>query len=240
VIFTRNFQHLNYCFEEPIAVREDSNGRFYIFPDFAEYPSVTTVLGHKLSEGLVEWQERVGLERADVIKNQAAARGTALHGVCETYLRGVGVNKLKTAPTAFKMFRQIQTYLDRIDNIRCLETPLRSTGRLRVAGRVDCIGEFDRKLSVIDFKSATKPKREDWIENYFLQATCYAMMWNAKSEEQIDQIVIIIGVENGDSQLFIRDTKFFITSLLHSRLEEYHAFQKSSLSSVAEPTVTRT
>lgn len=245
--FSRNFHHLNISFKEPIAVREDSNGRFYEFEHWGEFPSVTTVLGHTLSDGLVEWQKRVGLEQADIIKNKAAARGTALHEVCETYLRGNSVNKLKTAPTAFKMFRQIQPHLDRIENIRCLETCLncrftlwnnywetKSLVHMGVAGRVDCIAEFDRKLSVIDFKSATKPKREDWIENYFLQATCYAMMWNTNQKEKIEQIVIIIGVENGDSQIFMRETKPFIPVLL-KKLEEYHAFQETCISSIAEP-----
>jgi hypothetical protein len=230
-VTSKKFEHLNYIAEEPVHVRENEHGRFYFYADGFAYPSVTTVLGHTLSDGLVEWQERVGLERANAIKNQAAHRGTALHGVCEDYLNNKSVTPLKTLPIAYKMFRQIQPFLNRIDNIRCLETPLRSTGRLRVAGRVDCIAEFDGKVSVIDFKSATKPKQEDWIENYFLQAACYSYMY---SLERIEKIVIIIGVENGDSQIFIRDPSVYLVPLLR-KIEAYYETQESYVSSLAEP-----
>jgi genome maintenance exonuclease 1 len=82
-----------------------------------------------------------------------------------------------------------------------------------MAGRVDCIGEYDGVLSVIDFKTATKTKKEEWIQNYFEQATAYAIMYEELYGEPIKQIVIMITTSEGEIQIFKKKTKDYISPL---------------------------
>ena len=120
--------------------------RVYVTPDGNKYPSVTSVTGLQAKKGIEQWRKRVGTEEADRITNRALSRGTRIHEHCENYL------KLGAAtPDIFdqEMFGSIRPLLDKIDNIHCLETPLWSD-HLQTAGTVDCIAEFEGKLSVID------------------------------------------------------------------------------------------
>jgi genome maintenance exonuclease 1 len=84
---------------------------------------------------------------------------------------------------------------------------------LKLAGRVDCVGEFNGKLSVIDFKGSTKTKREEDIENYFTQTTAYAIMWQEQFKEPIKNICIIITCETGDVQVFERNPVHYVKQL---------------------------
>ena len=101
------------------------------------------------------------------------------------------------------MFSQMVPALDKIDRIRALEQGLYSK-RLGIAGRVDCIAEFDGKLSTIDFKTATR-KRDEINENYPVQATFYSIAWEERTGEKIEQIVILTTTETGELDVYIDD-----------------------------------
>ena len=113
------------------------------------------------------------------------------------------------------LFLQMQSDIDRIGKILSIEAPLWSK-QIGLAGRTDCIGEYDGKLSVIDFKSASKPKSEDGILEYFTQATAYALMWQARTGQPVPNISIIIGVETGECQVFQTNPREHVADLVEA------------------------
>jgi ATP-dependent exoDNAse (exonuclease V) beta subunit len=173
--------------------------RVYKTPSGFAYPSVTTVTGLHTAKGIAEWRKRVGNEEANRISGKASARGTRIHGYCEEYLRG---NLFEADMFDLEMFNSIKFLLDQIDNIHCLEDQLYSD-HLQVAGTVDCIAEFQGKLSVIDFKTASKPKDRDDIHNYFMQCAAYSVAFEERTGIPIGRLVIIMAVENDDPRWFI-------------------------------------
>ena len=187
--------------------------RYYQLPDGTRLPSVTTVIGAKKKQGILEWRKRVGDEVANKISKQATSRGTNLHSLCEKYLNNDPKYLLGTMPDALEMFKSVKPHLNRINNIHYQEQALWSV-KIGMAGRVDCIGEFDGVLSVIDFKTSKRIKTEADIQDYFAQCTAYAMMYEELIGSSIDQIVIIMAVENSDPLIFIQKTEDHINNLL--------------------------
>ena len=187
--------------------------RYYTTPDGVRLPSVTTVIGAKGKEAILKWRAKVGEEVANKISKQATSRGTNLHTICENYLNNDPKYLLKVMPDALEMFKSIKPLLNRIDNIHYQEQALWSKG-IGMAGRVDCIGEFDGKLSVIDFKTSKRVKTKEDIDSYFAQCVAYAMMYEELVGEPIDQIVIIMAVEGSEPLLFIEKTDDHINTLL--------------------------
>ena len=115
-------------------------------------------------------------------------------------------------PVSIKLFEQLKPELLKINNIKAQEVQLYSDG-LGVAGRVDCVGEYDGRLSVVDFKSSRKKKTKSMVKSYFLQATCYALMYEEMTKEKVDQIVILISAEDGTTKAFVEDKEQFIIIL---------------------------
>jgi genome maintenance exonuclease 1 len=183
----------------PKLMRIDSEGgRTYKTPTGEAYPSVTSVVGLHSAQSIQEWRQRIGFEEANMIASRASKRGTAMHSLCEDYLK-TGTAK----PNLFdrEMFNSLRPYLDRIDNVHCLETQLYSH-HLQVAGTVDCIAEFDGKLTVIDFKTSSKAKKRDWIHNYFMQTSAYAVMFEELTGIPVNRLLIIMGVDEQEPLLF--------------------------------------
>lgn len=199
------FTHIphNFCKLESV---EDENGRRYLHED-NYYPSVTTVTGWEKRLFFAEWRKNNQAE-----SRRVTARGTSLHSVIEKYLLNQELNTKEMLPDILALFLQTKTTINRIDNIHALEAPLFSK-TLGLAGRVDCIGEFDNKLSVIDFKGSTKLKREEDIENYFVQATAYSIMWQEQFQIPVKNICIIISCETGDVQVFQRNPIKYVKQL---------------------------
>ena len=152
--------------------------RVYKTPSGKSYPSVTTITGLHTAKNIAEWRKRVGDEEANRISSKASARGTRIHTHCEDYLRG---NIFEADMFDLEMFNSIKFWLDDINNIHALESPLYSDF-LQVAGTVDCIAEFQGKLSVIDFKTSSKPKDREDIYNYFMQTAAYAVAFEERTE----------------------------------------------------------
>ena len=114
--------------------------------------------------------------------------------------------------------------LARVDNVHALETPLYSHV-FALAGRVDCIAEFDSELAVIDFKTSTKEKKEEYIENYFVQESAYAAMFYERTGIKVKKIVTLIATEEGSVQVFQKYNLNDYLQLLKSYKEEFYALQ---------------
>ena len=193
-------EELDYSTRLPeLKTEQKDNLRLYVTPDGEKYPSVTTVLGWHTRKGIMEWRQRVGDEAANKISRQASARGTRFHYQCEDYLNNKEP-KIE-GPGEKSMFQSIKPFLHRIDNIHFQEKTMYSKF-LQTAGRVDCVAEFDNRLSIIDFKTSSKPKKEEYISNYFMQGAAYAVMFEERTAKPIDQICILIAVEGDEAQLF--------------------------------------
>lgn len=204
----------NYCPPRDLANLKTEtlpSGRHYVAPDGTKLPSVTTVLGAKKKQAIMEWRQRVGAEEANRISRQASSRGTNLHSICEDYLNNKKI--LSVMPDAKEMFVSIKPLLNRINNIHYQEQALWSV-KIGLAGRVDCIAEFDGKLSVIDFKTSRRIKSKEDIDDYFAQCTAYALMYEELIGVPIEQIVIIMAVESEQPLLFVEKTEDHINTLL--------------------------
>ena len=175
--------------------------RFYNI-DGKNYPSITTVLGIRKTEQLKGWREKIGENVANWEMGRAARRGKSFHTLVEQYLKGETPSIRDVLPLG--LFKLLKPYIDQIDNIHLLEAIMYSK-KLTVAGQVDCVAEYNGKLSVIDFKTANKERQEDWIDNYFLQTTAYAHMYEETFGTPIEQIVILIASEDGTTQAFIKN-----------------------------------
>jgi len=197
-----NFNHVGIDIPE-IKTENINGGRYYVTPTGVKYPSITTVLSILSKKAIMEWRKRVGAEEANKISTKAARRGTNVHQMCEDYLNNKEYITNKTMPVDKEMFGTLKPILDeRINNIHTQEATLYSD-YLGVAGRVDCIAEFDGRLSVIDFKTSRKLKKKEWISNYFQQASAYCVMYEERTGIPIDQIVILIAVDEEEPQVFV-------------------------------------
>ena len=194
--------------------------RTYLTPSGFSYPSVTTITGQATAEGIKKWRQRVGEEEANRVSARASARGTRIHQYCEDYLRG---NLFEMDMFDTEMFNSIKFLLDQVDNIHCLETPLWSD-HLQVAGTVDCIGEFQGKLSVIDFKTASKPKDRDDIYHYFMQCAAYSVAFEERTGIPIGRLVILMAVDNDDPRWFIEKRDNWIGGFKKLRLDYKQKF----------------
>ena len=185
--------------------------RYYTTPEGIKLPSVTTVLGAKKKEAIMAWRNRVGHDVANAISKKATGRGTNVHTLCERYLNNEALGEIM--PDAKEMFLPLKPLLNRINNIHYQEQALWSVN-IGMAGRVDCIGEFDGVLSVIDFKTSKRIKTKDKIDDYFAQCVAYACMYEELVGIGINQIVIIMAVEDSEPLLFIEKTQDHLNTLL--------------------------
>ena len=183
--------------------------RLYSVPSGGKYPSITTVLScnPEKKASIAKWRARVGVEKAQRISTRAASRGTDFHLMAEDYLNNkYDENKFKGKFLPLMMFKNARPILDRIDNIYAQEAALYSD-HLEIAGRVDCIAEFDGELSIIDFKTSAEEKKLEWIEDYLIQETAYACMLYERYKLKVNKIVTIIACESGDTQVFVEAPK---------------------------------
>jgi len=214
------FNHVNMGVTlEDIKAQTIDGSRVYVV-DGSNYPSISTICSFRKRKSIAEWRARVGEEEATKISTRAASAGTTLHSIVEDYLNNnLDLDKYKDKFLPLLLFKQAKSMLARIDNIHFQEAPLYSH-EFGIAGRVDCIAEFDGKLSIIDFKTSAKEKKESWIENYFVQETGYAKMYEERSGIKVDQIVTLITCQNGFTQVFIKNPDDYVP-LLKDYIAEY-------------------
>ena len=184
------------------------------------YPSITSVTSFYNREIFINWRKKVGNEQADKITKESTARGTAYHDVVEHYMKNGDIKDLKILPFIKFLFLQSKKNLDRINNIHALEKSLYSD-YLGLAGRVDCIAEFDGELAVIDFKTSHKIKPEKWIENYFVQETAYACMYFEMTGIPVKKLITIMVAENGECKVYEKRNKGDYIKLLTRYIKKF-------------------
>jgi hypothetical protein len=196
------FNHVPVELQEMDAVTTDS-GRKYKTPEGVNLPSITTVLSILSRDSIAKWRKRVGEAEANKISTRASGRGTRVHEIIEKYVNNDPNFRDGYTPDIIESFLAVKPILDeRLTKVFAQEAPLYSN-HLGVAGRVDCVGIFDGKPSIIDYKTSMKPKRLDWIKNYFMQESAYVIMWEERTGQPITQLVTIISVDNAEPQVFI-------------------------------------
>ena len=200
--------------------------RFYVTPEDNYYPSITTVLSIRKKEGLMEWRKRVGNDVANYVARTASTRGTKVHHMCEDYLNNQHIEwpeKWKDHQKDFLpwcLFGQLRDkVLGNIDEIYAQECSLYSD-KYKVAGRVDCIAKYKGTLSIIDFKTSTKEKNDEWNENYYIQTSAYDEMFEERTGIDISQIVILVVTEDGTVQEFIKNKYNYLDDLSEA-IEEW-------------------
>ena len=208
------FTFLDYLKEEVDLEAQTIDGtRFYKVPSGKMYPSITSVTSFYNRDVFINWRKKVGEEKANKITRESTFRGTKYHDVVEYYMRNGTIDGLDMLPSTKFLFLSSKKNLDRIDNIHALEKSLYSD-YLGLAGRVDCIAEFDGELAVIDFKTSTKVKPEKWIENYFVQETAYACMYFEMTGIPVKKLITIMVTENGECVVYVKRNKDYYIKLL--------------------------
>jgi genome maintenance exonuclease 1 len=197
-----------------------NTGRKYKCPNGISYPSVTTVLSILSEDAIRAWRKRVGEEEANKISHRAATRGTAVHAIIEDYINNKEDYTEGYMPNVIENFKDVKGILDeRIGKVYAQEVPLYSE-HLGLAGRVDCVAEFDGVLSIVDFKTSRKLKKKEWIEGYFIQESAYAIMWEERTGMPITNLVTIISVDGEQAQVFKEHRDNWAPKLLET-IDEY-------------------
>ena len=211
------YKHNLFNFDYPDLISETKEtGRTYESPEGNRFPSITTVLSILSEDALKAWRKKVGYEKAMKISRQAAWRGTQTHNALEMHVKNIEPSL--DNPLIEFLYKQVAyTLEDRLEEVNGIEQALYSDF-LGVAGRVDLVGIFDGKRSIIDFKTSKRPKEESKIENYFIQATAYSLMFEEMFGIKIPNIVIIVGVDDEPTQVFKKKRKDYIKKLVELRL----------------------
>jgi genome maintenance exonuclease 1 len=212
------FDHVELEFEELETTNIDGQ-RVYQTPD-GNFPSITTVLGRKKAQFFKEWRQRIGEEEANKITTQATRRGTSMHTIVEKYIANETDYFGKSLPNVRSMFNTIKPFIDsHLNNIAGIEIPLWSK-QLGIAGRCDCVGDWKGEKAILDWKTSGKIKKKEWVEDYFLQATAYSIMFEERTGIPINSIVIVMAVENEEPQVFEEKTPDY-WKLLETTLKEW-------------------
>ena len=218
------FNHIQISLPE-VTTETINRKRFYVTPEGEKYPSITTVLSNRKKEGLFEWRKRVGNDVANYVARTSASRGTKVHHMCEDYLNNeFDEEKHRKDFLPFCLFNQLKDQaLCNLNNIYAQEAGLYSD-KYKVAGRVDCVAEYKDTLSIIDFKTSTRERSDDWNENYYIQGSAYAEMFEERTEMKIDQVVILVVTEDGTVQEFVKNKQDYLPMLE----ESINAWSKSN------------
>jgi genome maintenance exonuclease 1 len=209
------FNHVEIEFPKLNRVTTEDGTRVYETPTGETYPSVTTVVSLVKKDIINEWRKRVGEDEANRISSTAARRGTRIHTLCEHY-----ISNKQVQPEIFdvEMWNRFRPLLHNINNVYAIEQALYSH-HLEVAGTVDCIAEYDGKLSVIDFKTSKRIKSRDDIYDYFMQCSAYAVAFEEMTDIPVPQIVILMAVEDEDPLVFVEKRNTWIDKFKDLRLD---------------------
>jgi ATP-dependent exoDNAse (exonuclease V) beta subunit len=199
----KKFNHVGNTLTE-LQTENIDGRRFYKTPN-GNYQSITTLLSNLSKAGISAWRKRVGAEEANRISTKASRQGTAVHALCEQYIKNEEDFLTDSMPHLVEMFESIQPLLNRIDNVHVTEGALYSD-ELQLAGRTDLIAEFDEQLAIIDYKTSRRIKTWEMCASYFMQGAFYAHAYEERTGIPINNIVIIMAVEN-EKPLLFRETK---------------------------------
>lgn len=212
------FTHVDHGIVLPTLTRQTTeSGRKYFTPEGNAYPSITTVLSILGKEEIIAWRKRVGEEEANKISRQASTRGTAVHKLAEDYVDNKPDWKGNHMPSNIATFNSLRPVLDaKLNNVWMQEVFLYSD-KLKTAGQVDCIGEWDGVLSIIDFKTSRRVKKEEDITNYFIQMCFYAAAFLERTGIAIKQAVVVMAVDDNDPLIFKVNTFDYLDHFISVR-----------------------
>ena len=204
----RNLMHWNNKYIYPKSTRSIFQGSRHYSVNQENLPSVTTILKATESEEkkakLEEWKKRVGYKQAEVISKEATSRGSSMHDYLEKFLLGKLNMDLLGDNTREKMMADqiIENGLrDKLSEIWGCEVTLYYPGKY--AGAADCIGIYENKETIIDFKQSNKPKKDEWIDDYYLQCAAYSLAHNKVHGSNITQAAILLCTKDNIFQRFI-------------------------------------
>ena len=215
-----SFIHHNYLGDLELEKKETNGIRLYNLPDGQWVPSITSVTSFYNRQIFIDWRKRVGLEEANKITRIATARGTDYHQACQDYLENKELDWNNYQPMTKIMFHHAKPYLDKINNIHAIERTLYSE-YLGLAGRVDCIAEYEGELAVIDFKTSGKIKPEKWLENYFVQEMFYASAYYELTQIPVVKLITIMVTPEGEVKVFDKRNKSDYIKLLVRYIKEF-------------------
>jgi genome maintenance exonuclease 1 len=184
------------------------------------YPSVTSVTSAYGKAGIDKWRKKVGEEEANRICNTASANGTYIHHLAEQYILGNTIDHSRSTYLQKMIFGNLKTNINKISEVNLLENTLFSH-KLKLAGTVDCVGVYDGKLSIIDFKTAKAEKKESWVESYIVQTTIYSMMVYEMYGIKIRQIVLLFACSDLTTPIIVKTIDKDLLELVKKYIEFY-------------------
>ena len=214
------FEHCNYLGDVELTKKEKNGIRLYNLPSGDWVPSITSVTSFYNRQIFADWRKRVGVEEANRITKKATSRGTDFHAATELYMLNKEIDWDGFKPLTKFMFHHAKPYLDKINNVHAIERTLYSE-YLGLAGRVDCIAEYEGELAVIDFKTSEKIKPEKWLENYFVQEMFYASAYYEMTGIPVTKLITIMVTPGGDVKVFDKRNKGDYIKLLVRYIKEF-------------------
>lgn len=225
---------------QSLTRNETGGKRLYLCPDGSRVPSVTTILDktkpEEAKQALANWKKSVGEKKAQEITTEAAGRGTRMHKFLEDYIKGEQLKETVTNPYAQQSLimarKVIKDGFPLIKEVWGSEVPLYFPELY--AGTTDCVGIHNNNESILDFKQTNKPKKLEWIDDYFLQLTAYALAHNEVHKTKIRKGVIMMCVRppeiepgvwgDPEYQEFVLESKDFDywTNRWCDRVEQYY------------------
>lgn len=209
----KKFQHK---LLDPIVLErvDREEGRVYKTPEGNVYSSVTSVLsqyGDKTA--LFEWKKRVGEEEARAHTARSSSRGTRIHNLMEKHVLHEDYDLSKQPPINVEMFKQIQAYVD--NNVDIIYGPEHKmySDKLRLAGTTDLICRMHGVNAIVDYKTSTYHKKEEWVQGYFLQAAAYAVMLYERYGMYAPNFCVLIATEQEGLQFFWKNTNEYVQKL---------------------------
>ena len=220
------FEHVGVQLKyDDLSADTQKSGRVYTTPSGNKYPSVTTVLGYRDRYKWAEWRKAIGEEEANRITRHATTRGTAIHNIAERYINNeedfIREEGDKMPHVQFG-WNTLKGVIDKyIGKVYMQECPLYSDD-LKIAGRVDCIAEFDGELSIIDFKTSSRVKQASDIGNYFMQECAYSIMFKEHTDIDIKQLVTIMVVDNNPKPIIFIERRGDWEEKLRNEIKYYY------------------
>tara|TARA_Y100001937_G_scaffold101481_1_gene139239 strand:+ start:5406 stop:6092 length:687 start_codon:yes stop_codon:yes gene_type:complete len=215
-----SFIHSNFLGDLELNKKETPGCRLYELPNGKWVPSITSVTSFYNRQTFIEWRKKIGEEKANKITKAATARGTDFHEAAQSYLMNLDMDWDEFKPVTQYMFKHAKPYLDKINNIHAIERTLYSE-YLGLAGRVDCIAEYDGELAVIDFKTSSKIKPEEWLENYFVQEMFYAAAYYELTNIPVTKLITLMVTPTGEIKIFDKRNKGDYIKLLVRYIKEF-------------------
>jgi len=215
------FNHIPVNFT-PSELIEKDDGHYYQTPSGAIYPSITTILQKtqtlEKQQSLQNWREQE--IASDYITQEAAIIGSETHKLIENYLNGEEIfEEFRLLSEAH--FNNLLPFVNKINDIHGIELRLYSD-KMKLAGTSDCIAKYDGALSVIDYKTKRSNQKEEWLTDYFIQATSYGVMFKELTGIKVEQIVILVSSEKNTRMEFIKNPDDYL-DLLEQRIDQYYS-----------------